>query len=117
MSLPVNPGDVIRIPNLPNGNMTNDDGSPTAEEMNFRQTLITSLQNNFGPEGVVFPTQSAANITIIQNNFTTNPETGLPIYTCAYGTGLYNSDANSIMFAVSDGGSPPKPIFKTVTLT
>ncbi len=101
---------VIRVPNLNVGKMVDEQGMATIEEMSFRQTLLTSLQQNFGNEGLVAPTQTAANITIIQDYQLENKE-----YSCQYGTIIFNSTANSIMIAVNDGTG--KPIFKTVTLT
>ncbi len=102
--------DVIRVPNLPLGQVVDEDGMATDDEMTFRQALVSGLQRLFGNEGVVVPTQSAANIITIQNN--TNPQGQ---FTCAFGTILYNSDANSIMIAVDNGAGAP--LFKTVTLT
>lgn len=112
---PLNPTPVIRIPNLPMGQITDDKGFATETEQTWRQTLISSLQNNFGSEGCVVPTQSAANILMIQNNNYLNDATGQTVYTCQYGTMLYNSTANSIMIAVNNGSG--QPVFKTVTLT
>ena len=107
---------VVTIPNLPSGAMVDKEGFPTSEELNFRQTLITLLQRLVGAEGTVLPTQTAANITIIQNNtvpvYTNPPSTA---YTCQYGTSLYDSTHNSIRMAVDDGSG--NPIFRTVTLT
>lgn len=105
----------IRVPNLPVGKMVGEDGNPTPEELTFRQRLVSSLQDNFGPEGLVAPTQDATNIAIIQNHTIPNPSGGAPIPTCQFGTILYNVTANSIMIAVDDGAG--NPIFKTVTLT
>lgn len=99
-----------RIPNLPQNKMVDENGNPTPEELTFREALVTSLQNNLGSEGVVIPTQTAANITKIQNNQLPNGA-----YSCQFGTMIYNSDANSIMIAVNNGSGAP--IFKTVTLT
>ena len=97
--------------------MIDENGNTSDDELNFRQVLITNLQTLFGPEGCVVPTQTAADILAIQNNNYVEQGSGETIYTCAFGTILYNSTANSIMIAVSDGLIPPKPIFKTVTLT
>ncbi len=105
----------LRTPNLPAGQMVNEDGTPTPEELLFRQRLVSSLQNNFGPEGVVVPTQDSTNIAIIQNNRVPNPSGGASIPTCQFGTMLYNVTTNSIMIAIDDGAG--NPIFKTVTLT
>lgn len=101
---------VLRVPNLPLGPIVGENGNASETELTFRQTLITSLQQYFGNEGVVVPTQTAANITLIQNNQLANGD-----YTCQYGTILYNSTANSIMISVDNGSGAP--IFKTVTLT
>lgn len=109
----VNP--VIRIPNLPQGKIANEDGTITQEWLTFMQTFISNMQSLFDPEGVVLPTQAAADISIIEANTEVNPSGGSPVFTTEYGTGLYNSTANSIMFAVDGGGGVP--LFKTVTLT
>ena len=105
----------IRIPNLPTGPIVNDKGNPTDGESTFRRILITSLQKNFGNEGVVVSAQSATDILKIQNNTVYNPATGNNEFTCQFGTILYNSTANSIMIAIDDGTGAP--LFKTVTLT
>jgi len=76
----------------------------------FFDQLINTLQKFAGEEGIVLPPQAASNITIIQNNQLQNLS-----YTCNFGTGLYNSTANSIMFAINNGSGAP--IFKTATLT
>lgn len=113
-NVPLDPPAVIRIPNLPTDIIVDDKGQATDDEKTFRQTLITSLQKNFGDEGVVLPAQTAANILTIQNNNYIDQATGLTVYSCQYGTMIYNSTANSIMIAVENGGVP---LFKTVTLT
>jgi len=107
----------IRIPNLPMGQIVDEQGHATDDELLYRQALTTNLQKYFGSEGCVVPTLSAADITLIQDNSYVDPGSGLTVYTCGYGRIVYNSDANSIMISVSDGGAPPQPIFKTVTLT
>jgi hypothetical protein len=113
----------IRIPNLPTGPIADEKGVATDGESTFRRILITSLQKNFGNEGVVVPTQPndamstppTDYIDKIQNNTVYNPATGANEYTCQFGTILYNSTANSIMIAIDNGAGAP--IFKTVTLT
>ena len=104
----------VRIPNLPIDKMVDENGKATPSEETFRQTLITNLQTNFGNEGCVVPSQSAANITVIQNNQAINVDTGVLEYTCKGGTLLYNTDADSLMVAILSGGIPT---FKTVTVT
>jgi len=105
--------DLIRIPNLPLGPMTDSNGNPTDDELTYRQSLNTNLQTLFGKEGVVVPTLTATQITTIEGN---SIGTGANLlYTTQYGTIVYNSTANSIMIAVDDGAGAP--LFKTVTLT
>ncbi|MGL6123752.1 MAG: hypothetical protein ACRC1W_12210 [Shewanella sp.] len=99
---------VIRVPNLPTGFMTEADGSPTDDEMVFRQNLISSLQQNFGNEGLVAPSQSAANIAIIAANQNENSQ-----YTTQAGTMIYNTDTDALMVAILVAGVPT---FKTVTV-
>lgn len=99
---------VVRVPNLQSNKITDKDGNATDDELTFRHTLITNLQKLFGNEGCVVPTQSAANITIIQNNTVTNPGTGLSnVYTCQYGTILYDSTNNEIKIALNNGSDMP----------
>lgn len=109
---------VIRVPNLPTGEIVKEDRTATDDELTFRQGLITSLQQNFGSEGVVVPTQSYADMLIIQNNQLPNGQ-----YTCAFGTCLYVPDfpvggppvaTPSIVFSVDSGGGVP--LFRRVTL-
>lgn len=117
MSSPtVGDSQVIRVPNLPIGKMVGENGEATDDEMLFRQTLVSSLQRLFGSEGCVLPTQSYANMLVIQNK-------QLPsgAYSCAFGTGLYVPDfpvlavpTPSIVFSVNSGGGVP--LFKRVTL-
>ena len=107
----------VRIPNLPLGKVVDENGMPTAEEQTFRQTLLSALQSLFGNEGCVVPTQSAANITVIQNNQVPAPGTTLGYtYSCAFGTMLYNSDANIIEAAINSNSSDNAPVFDQVFL-
>lgn len=114
----------IRIPNLPTGSMVDTKGNATPEELTFRQTLVTNLQSFFGNEGCVIPTQTPANMLVIQNNSVVNPATGEITYTCLPGTILYVQNAtdytqDKVMIAVRNSNNYPlsAPIFKTVTLT
>lgn len=107
---------VIRIPNLPTGQIVNSDGFATDDELNFRQVLVTSLQDNFGAEGCVLPTQNYAELITIQNHQNVSGQ-----YTCAFGTGLYCPDfpiaavpTPSIVFCVPDGSG--NPLFRAVVL-
>lgn len=101
---------VTRIPNLPLGKIAEADGTPTDDELTFRQGLLTSLQNYIGNEGLVMPTQTDANITKIQNHVNEQGQ-----HTCAFGTFIYDSTNNTIRVSVDDGSGAP--IFKTVTIT
>jgi hypothetical protein len=100
----------MNIPNLPVGAMVLEDGNPTPTELLFRQQLVQELQTGAGNEGLVAPTQIAADITLIQNNTDVQGN-----FTCQFGTILYNSTANTIQIAINNGSGAP--IFKTVTLT
>jgi len=112
---------VIRIPNLPMGRLVDEKGMPTDDFLTFLQGLVTSLQVNFGPEGVVVPTQSPANVTVIQNN-----QDVQGTYTCQLGTIIYekaddplNYANDRVLIAVRNSADYPEsaPLFKTVTLT
>lgn len=99
----------IRIPVLPTGKMVDDNGNPTDIELFFRQNLISSLQNNFGDEGLVAPTQPTTNITTIQNNVLPNGEFSTP-----GGVFIYDSTTNTIKVSILVGGVPT---FKTITVS
>jgi len=119
-----NPPPVIRIPNLPNGQLVDDEGNATDDELTFRHALISQLQKNFGNEGCVIPTQYEQtvpfdDVTKIQNN-----QNGQGQFTCQLGTMLYvirdpaDYTQDSVMIAVRNDNSYPltAPLFKTVTL-
>lgn len=110
----------IRVPNLPLGAMVDDNGNATAGESIFRQTLIRSLQQNFGNEGLVAPSQlntTAPNdaVMVIQNNQVVNQATGELQYTCQGGTLIYDSTNNNLLVCILDGSGVPT--FKKVTVT
>ena len=104
----------IRIPNLPDGKMVDDSGETTGEEKTFRQALLTSLQKNFGNEGCVVPSQTTANILLIQNNTYIDQATGLPVYTCQGGTMIYDTTTDELKVAILAAGVPT---FRVVTVT
>lgn len=116
----------IRVPTLPMGEMVKPDGTPTDDELLFRNQLMVSLQQNFGNEGLVIPTQGNGVIlgvddyvTQIQNHQNINDE-----FTCALGTMLYvipdsaDYTKDKVMIAVRNDNTYPltAPIFKQVTL-
>ncbi len=104
----------FRIPNLPMGQIVDEKGMPTDDELTFRQALIGLLQQFFGEEGMVMPQQSAADILVIQNHTEQNPGATPPTsFTCAPGTFLYNSTNDTVEVSVLVGGIPT---FKTVTV-
>ena len=109
---------VTRVPNLPSGQMVDANGMPTDDELSFRQTLISLLQSLFGEQGLVAPSQTAANILTIQNNVT-KAQGAIPAqyFTCAFGTFLYESDTGLVKVSVEDPLGSGIPVFKTVTLT
>lgn len=109
----------IRVPNLPVGPMVDQDGMPSSSEMMFRQLLNRSLQQNFGNEGLVVPSQPnsvAPNnaVSIIQNNQVANPVTGALSYSLVPGTLLYDSTNNNLLVAILVGDVPT---FKIVNVT
>ena len=106
---------VIRIPNLPLGQIVNDKGMATDDELTFRQSLITSLQNYMGNEGLVAPTQSDAaspNDFIKQIQDYRTPD---GVYTCGFGRFLYDSTNNRMLVSIDGGGGVPA--FMEITLT
>lgn len=115
---------VTRIPNLPIGPIVDSNGQATDEELTFRQALLSLLQDFVGNEGLVMPKQNSADVTIIQNN-TAQAQGATPnfVYTCQYGTLLYDVNDDSpnvhplkdeVVVAVNNGSDVP--IFKQVVL-
>ena len=98
----------IRVPNLPFGQIVDDKGVPTDDELTFRQALIGNLQRLFGNEGVVLPSLTTAQITEIENNQSANG------FTCAYGTLVYDSTVNQVKVAINIGN---QPVFKVIPYT
>ena len=98
----------MNIPNLPLDKLVEDNGFPTAIELQFRQNLIGALQGGVGEEGYVIPQQTADNINIIvantdaQGNYTCTPRL------------LYDSTNDLLKAVVYVAGVPT---LKTVTLT
>lgn len=82
----------------------------TSVGKDFFESFIKFFFTNFSNEGLVAPTQTATNLTTIQNNQNSQSQ-----YTCQYGTILYDSTDNSIRISINNGSGAP--IFKTVTLT
>lgn len=114
---------VVRIPNLPLDKMVDEKGLATPTEMTFRQTLVSNLQRLFGAEGCVLPTQSPANVTLIQNNFVVNQNTMTKQYTTQLGTILYSQHPtdytqDKVVIAVRNDNTYPAtpPVFREVTL-
>ena len=103
----------IRIPNIPSGKVVDENGFASDDEQTFRRVLITSLQNNFGSEGCVVPSQTTDNITSIQNNTYVEPATGNTIYTCQGGTLIYDTDTDQLKVAILAAGVPT---FRVVTV-
>ncbi len=101
----------FRIPNLPTGQVVDDKGNATDDELTFRHTLVTNLQRLFGPEGCVVPSQTAADILTIQNNLN-----GQGQYTCAFGTIIYESDTGLLKVAKEDPLGSGIPVFHTITV-
>ncbi len=104
----------IRIPNLPTGKIVDESGMPTSDEIFFRQALLSLLQNVLSDEGLVMPSQTTSNITIIQDNVVINPGVSGTEYTCLPGTFIYNSTNDTVQVSVLVGDVPT---FKTVTVT
>jgi hypothetical protein len=104
----------LRIPNLPTGAMTDKDGMPTNDELVFRQNLVTSLQNNFGSEGLIAPTQT--NAAAPDNFIKQIQDFQLPNgqYTCGFGRFLYDATNNRMLVSI-DGGAGV-PAFMEITL-
>lgn len=101
--------DEVRIPNLHMGEMVDNTGYPTDDEMTFRQVLITNLQRLFGNNGVVLPSLTTVEIGYVENNVDIQGRK-----TCAYGTMVYDKTVNQVKVAINIGGNP---VFKVIPYT
>lgn len=91
----------MNIPDLPVSPVTENDGNPTAPELQFRQNLVQALQSVTSDEGLVPPSQTTANITIIQNATNVQGQ-----FTCMPGTLIYNGDTNELQVCIYIAGVP-----------
>lgn len=91
----------MNIPDLPVSAITEENGYPSATELQFRQNLVQSLQYSISDEGLVPPSQNTANIAIIQN--ATNAQGQ---FTCPKGTLIYNTDTDELQVCIYAGGIP-----------
>ena len=106
----------MNIPNFIDTRVVDEKGYFTAEYKIILQQLFSELQDNAGPEGLVAPTQTAAKILLIAAAFRpTSTLNSTPVYSCQYGTILYDSTNNTGRFAINNGSGAP--VFKTITLT
>lgn len=104
-----------RIPNLPLGQIADENGFPTEEEKNFRQALITLLQNLFGNEGMVPPSQSATDIAAIAAG--TQQVQGAidsPIFTMQPGTIIFDATNGNLITNIPVLGVPTIRVFALV---
>lgn len=112
----------IRVPNTPIEQMVDEKGYPTPSTQTFFYTLITSLQQNFGNEGLVAPSQPqdatttppTDYISTIQNNTIVDPTTNTPVHTLQPGTFIYDSTNDRILVSIVVGGIP---VFRQITVT
>lgn len=104
-----------RIPSMDfRGNkFVNEDGTLSETAQAFFDLLQTSLIKIIGNEGLVAPSQTTANINIIQNNLQTSP-TNIETNTCQFGTFVYDEDSNQVKVTVDKGDGTP--LFKQVSL-
>lgn len=114
----------IRVPNLPIGKMVDENGIATPEEQMFRQALLTLLQTAFNNQGVLVPSQTAADVLKIQNNVVTKQSgsTTLTSYSCQFGTILYSPSTATypalpndfLAVSMNDGTANQAPLFKHI---
>lgn len=112
----------MNIPNFVDMKVIGDDGYFTPEWKMIMQQLLTTLVDNASDEGLVAPTQpndvTNPNVTTIQDNKIQSSVSPSPpnfMYTCKFGTLLYNSTANTLMVALDSGGGVPK-FYTVVTI-
>jgi hypothetical protein len=109
--------DALRIPNLPAGKIVDPDGMPTADELQFRQTLLTLLESILGNEGLVMPSQSTTNIAIIQTHVQDVQQGSATntINTCQFGTMIYDTTLGVAKIALEYPLGSGTPVFHTIT--
>ncbi len=105
----------IPIMDFRGSKFVNEDGTLSDVAQSFFDLLTTVLIKNIGQEGIVSPTQSVSNITIIQDNQEKNILTVNNVYTCKFGTLIYDSTNNKLVVSLDDGFGVP--IFKNVLTT
>ena len=99
----------VRIPTLPMGKIVNEQGMPTDDELQFRQSLITLLNKLIGTQGVVPPSQTTADITLIATNQQITPLANgayNSTYTMLPGALLYNTSTGKLVVNVPVAGVP-----------
>ena len=107
--------DVVKIPNLPSGKIVDESGRATDDELTFRQSLLTLLQQNIGPEGLVAPAQTATDIAAIVANTQDAPGANPNfVYTCPPGNIVYNSTNDTLQVTVLVLGVPTLRTFTLV---
>lgn len=94
-------GFTMNIPDLSVSAITEKDGYPTAQEYQFRQNLVQSLQSVTSDEGLVPPSQDSANIARIAA--AKNPQGE---YICQAGTLIYNTDTDELQVCILIAGVP-----------
>ncbi len=82
--------------------IVNEDGTFSDVAQNYFDSLNSYLIGTIGSEGLVAPSQSASNISIIANN--QNSSGG---YTCQFGTFIFNTDVNDPQVAINNGSGVP----------
>lgn len=112
----------MNIPNYVDMRVIGEDGHFTPEWKIIMEQLLITLNQNAGPEGLVAPSQPDTllnpNVTTIQDNKIPSsmaPSSPTFVYTCKFGTILYNSTANTLMVALDSGGGIPK-FYTVVTI-
>jgi hypothetical protein len=121
MTMTVSDRSEVRIPNLHMGEMVDNTGYPTDDELTFRQVLITNLQRLMGNEGLVIPSLSYADIVKVVTN--TQTVGVITRYTCAFGTMFYSTglpptepNGGKVWVTVEDPANPGVPLLKEVQL-
>lgn len=96
----------MNIPNFVDIQFVDKNGYLTPEWKIIIQQLLKTLVDNASEEGLVAPTQDNANVALIEGH-QVPASTGIgTVYTCRYGTLLYNSDLNVLMVALNNAGVP-----------
>jgi hypothetical protein len=79
----------MNVPIWQGGKVVNPDGTFSQEYMNYWQQVQQNMQQSLSDEGILAPSQSTGNVSVIETNATP-------------GTLLYNKDTGKLLVQLDD---------------